>query len=296
MAEKGINPNVGASLINLGGSIFGGVAELIGGSASADAQREQMEKNIQLQREFAQNGIRWKVDDARRAGIHPLYALGANTTSFSPVTVGDTSIGSAFSSMGQNLGRAISATRTADEREEALADLTLERAKLENELLLSQIANLNSSRNPPMPTVGPTPDLMLDGQGDSRKTPKRMVVDQPLSRTVSQPGRPFQQAGAISDFGYVKTPHGYAVVPSKDVKEAIEDQALPEANWAFRNQLLPNFDPRVHSPPAKPPKGYDYWRWDYLRQQYVPGKTVPRHPVMDRWESTRNAVKRFLGY
>lgn len=36
-------------------------------------------KNRNFQREFAQNGISWKVADAKRAGIHPLYALGAST-------------------------------------------------------------------------------------------------------------------------------------------------------------------------------------------------------------------------
>lgn len=41
-------------------------------------------ENLELQREFAQHGIQWKVNDAISAGIHPLAALGADTMSFTP--------------------------------------------------------------------------------------------------------------------------------------------------------------------------------------------------------------------
>lgn len=36
-------------------------------------------QNLALQKDFANNSIQWKVADARKAGIHPLYALGAST-------------------------------------------------------------------------------------------------------------------------------------------------------------------------------------------------------------------------
>lgn len=277
----------------IGGAIISTTGEIIGGGMSASAQREQMEKNIQLQREFAQNGIRWKVEDARRAGIHPLYALGANTTSFSPVTVGDTSMGSAFANIGQNLGRAISATRTADEREEAMADLALERAKLENELLLSQIATTNASMNPPMPSVGGA-GLMLDGQGDSRRSPRGLVVDEPLRRTVSQPGRPEKEAGAVADYSHVRTPFGYSIVPGKDVKERIEDTFIPETSWSVRNQLLPNFMPGKFAPDAKPPKGYDSWKWSYVLQGYIPWKSSWKSQNEITRERLDAGLKRYL--
>lgn len=47
-------------------------------------QNKINKENIELQREFAQHGISWKVDDAISAGIHPLAALGADTMSFTP--------------------------------------------------------------------------------------------------------------------------------------------------------------------------------------------------------------------
>ena len=35
-------------------------------------------------KQFAKRGIQWRVHDAKKAGLHPLAALGAQTTSFSP--------------------------------------------------------------------------------------------------------------------------------------------------------------------------------------------------------------------
>lgn len=51
-------------------------------------QREINAENLKYQKEFAQHGISWRVDDARQAGLHPLAALGAQVTSFSPSFVG----------------------------------------------------------------------------------------------------------------------------------------------------------------------------------------------------------------
>lgn len=50
-----------------------------------DANMQMARENIRNQREFAQNSIQWKVNDAKKAGIHPLMALGNNATSYTPV-------------------------------------------------------------------------------------------------------------------------------------------------------------------------------------------------------------------
>jgi hypothetical protein len=54
-------------------------------------QLEMWQKNYDMQKEFAKHGIQWKVQDAKRAGINPLAALGATTVSGSPIPVGGTS-------------------------------------------------------------------------------------------------------------------------------------------------------------------------------------------------------------
>lgn len=112
-----------------------------------------------LQKEFAKKAIRWKVADAQKAGIHPLYALGANTVSYSPSSVGD--IGPNLAEMGNSIDRAMSATSTQGGRviDASLEKLALERAGLENELLRTNIANARSAGarsqvGPPMPGTG----------------------------------------------------------------------------------------------------------------------------------------------
>lgn len=147
------------ALIAAGASLAGGLINKSSADSNRDAQERIAAQNIAQQREFAQNGIRWKVDDARAAGVHPLFALGANTTSFSPVSVGDsssTAMGDAVASAGQNIGRAAQAAMSAPERQKAAAAdaLTLEKAGLENELLRTQILSLKRAQlGPPMPTL-----------------------------------------------------------------------------------------------------------------------------------------------
>lgn len=48
-------------------------------------QRRQDALNRQMQYDFAQNSIKWRVNDAKQAGIHPLAALGVSPSSASPV-------------------------------------------------------------------------------------------------------------------------------------------------------------------------------------------------------------------
>lgn len=65
------------------------------GLYDAYAQRESQQDanlaNYNMQKEFAQHGIQWKVEDAVRAGIHPAVALGAQTHSASPSFIGEES-------------------------------------------------------------------------------------------------------------------------------------------------------------------------------------------------------------
>lgn len=165
---------LGEALLGIGGSII----DKIFGDDSAEDQ-------AQLQREFAQNGIRWKVEDAKAAGIHPLYALGASTAQYSPI-----SVGTDFASQGQNLGRAIDSMRTPAEKQSAFAKtvegLTLDKMGLENEVLRSQLRNINAAgTGPGMPGT-----TMMAGQGNA--TTKMTVDGIPI--TVDLKNTPAQDA------------------------------------------------------------------------------------------------------
>lgn len=153
------------------GPALSAAASVVGGLFSRDAQKDAnaanaaaAAQNIEMQQKFAKQGIRWKVEDARKAGIHPLYALGASTNSFAPVSVGavpESGLGAGLANAGQDISRAINATRTAPERTEAQAvtRLQLEGMSLDNDIkratYASAVQRLQQNANPPMPTVGP---------------------------------------------------------------------------------------------------------------------------------------------
>lgn len=130
------------------GAGISAIANLFGGSQAQKSQEKMAAQNIALQKEFAQSGIRWKVADAKAAGLHPLAALGAGTTSFSPVSIGSPMAGS-LSSAGQDISRAMNSMATPNEKSSALEALTLERAGLENELLRTRIRGMRAAGSGP---------------------------------------------------------------------------------------------------------------------------------------------------
>lgn len=132
-------------------------------------QREQLDRNEALQREFAQSGVQWKVSDAEKAGIHPLYALGAQTQAFSPITMGASSEAAtgtsrALSDMGQDVSRAIRATTSNEDRvyDTKMRALNLRKAELENNLLASKIATTTGAGIGPGLPTGRTRPLIPD--------------------------------------------------------------------------------------------------------------------------------------
>lgn len=257
-------------MLDAAAAVIGTGAKLWGANQDRKISEQNAERNIQLQREFAQNGISWKVEDAKRAGVHPLFALGANTTSFAPVTVGSNMAG-AMDSMGQDISRAIQATSTSSQRATAVTakmqELALTKAGLENELLATQIAKQKQSLGPPAPAL--VQPQMLDGQSASNITPQPgRIDDEALKRVYSHQNEPGREAGAVAEGGYLRTPSGWAPAKSKDAAERLEDDTIGNLVYAWRNYILPNFGANQNPPPQDPPKGMK-WYFSRLTQQYV---------------------------
>lgn len=198
-------------------SVTGGdLLSLAGGFLGDKNQSSINTANADLQREFAQNGIRWKVEDARAAGIHPLYALGAQTINPSPSYVGGGNLAHNLSQMGQDVSRSIHQTRTAPDRQQAiLNDLTIEKAQLENDVLRQQ---LNNSKLSLLRQVGPPiPGLnMIDGNG---------VLVNPSEVTVPDVSNRGIAAGRGRDPANVEMrvyDGGTMLVPGQEYAEALE--------------------------------------------------------------------------
>lgn len=251
------------------GALIGAGASLLGGVLGQNSQEKTAARNIALQKEFAQSGIQWKVEDAKKAGVHPLAALGAQTTSFSPVSVGSP-LGLGVHNAGQNISQAVHRTMNTDQRTTQLqAALTLENMGLQNDLLRSQIGRMQQTSAPPMP-VGNR--WLIDGQGETslpnssqNPLPGVLVTNNPLKRLASDPTAPWSEAGAVSDLGFARTATGYAPIPSRDTQERIEDNIIGQIAWSIRNQMLPTFGWR-HTPPNLGP-GID-WYYDAGSQEY----------------------------
>lgn len=181
--------------------IVGGVVDRLFGVQDRRQQQDfamqQQAANIAAQREFAQQGIRWKVEDAKAAGIHPLYALGASTHSFSPVSISSPDTPATnFAALGQDLSRSIQAGRTGEERADAFTKtaqaLQLENSGLQNELLRTQIAKLRGQVGPPVPTVSPKVD------GVDMKTVEPHLMG----------GTPYATQGGTSQASHIEDQYG----------------------------------------------------------------------------------------
>lgn len=62
------------------GSVISAVGSLAGAGLSAWSANKVNSDNLAFQREVAQNGVRWKVEDMRAAGLNPLLSTGINAT------------------------------------------------------------------------------------------------------------------------------------------------------------------------------------------------------------------------
>lgn len=117
------------------GGLFSGVGSIAGGLLNAGMQSTINERNYQMQKEFAQNGIQWKVADAEKAGVHKLAALGAQTYQATPSSVAP-DIGGAVSNASKHFGQAIDdfIEDKSTERQLQLDNMRLQNMKLENEI------------------------------------------------------------------------------------------------------------------------------------------------------------------
>lgn len=267
------------------GSLISAGSSLLGGLLGANSAKKAAEQQYRQQKEFAQQGIQWKVADAKKAGIHPLYALGANTTSYAPVSVGNVNPASGLAEAGQDISRALDVTRSASGKMDAFTQtaqsLQLRRMGLENELLASQIAKTRQGSNPPLPTAGDR--MLIEGQGDSP-----LVKTSPMARQSVSAGAPSQEAGAVSEMGYLRTPTGWAAVMSKDAKDRTEDDIGAELAWSVRNRLFPSLGGQLQPPADVKLADDEYWYFNAFKQEYQirkkPSNWLQRSRGFKKWE------------
>lgn len=226
--------SLGASLGGMvGGAVSGKSDEQKAIEANNAEAKRQFDENVALQREFAQNGIRWKVSDTVAAGLHPLAAIGATGASYTPVTTASYSaatgkdntmsgleLGSQF---GQMVSRGMEAKMTRQERQMEYAqratqlmmqqqqgvdnhDLTRAQIGLIEAQTLNALEAHSRYQPPAMPS---TFGNKMPGQGDSGDK----YVD-----------------SAINLYGLTRDDQGRIVgfVPSDALKQRAEDTLIIE--------------------------------------------------------------------
>lgn len=207
---------------------IGGIASAFGGGGSNYKGQVGM---MNAQARISREDIPLRVKAYTDAGIHPLYGMSGQQFTPTPVTVGEEpSAGERLAHMGQNISRAASAYTTSSERafKKASDALTLENMKLQNDLLRAQTTAIGSPSNPPIP--GPSDVDALAGQSATR-------------------GLPGYERHVSPDAGFSRTRNGdIAVVPSQDVKNRIEDMAIPEIQWYLRQAVTSSPDGYVWNP------------------------------------------------
>lgn len=250
----------------IGGAI-GAVGSLIGGGISANTSNNLAGLNYNAQKEFAQNGIRWRVEDAKRAGIHPLYALGASTASYSPVSGygGDYGISDALSNLGQGIDRARMAKQTREERQadqarQEMQDVfSLARFQQEQRyqdaqirLIDSEIARNKVASDVARASIGMPPSMpgsptLLPGQGDALPSGTKVA--------------PYWDE-SIPQVGFAHDPSGkkVAILPSDPMAQRTEDKLvvewLPWFGAALDNLGAKLFGKEVHGYWWHGDKGY----------------------------------------
>lgn len=213
----------------IGGALIGAGANLLGGLFGRRSSESSGNKNAELQKQFAQKGVRWRVADAKAAGIHPLAALGASLPAGAPAFVG--SSGDWMGAAGQDISRAVQATMTQDERrgasqfQQAYNAAMLENMNLQNDLLKQRINN--AQLPPPMPAhvstfpVAPgdvhTSTLTADSVGP-------MTAQIKPSEVESRGAYPGVTAGDRDMYSQFTSPdYGAWNLHSKDASNALEE-------------------------------------------------------------------------
>lgn len=259
-------------------SALGAIGDYSSSKSSGSQARRQVAASNALQKEFAQNSIQWRVADAKAAGIHPLYALGAAGASYSPtIAMPDRP---SFSAMGQDISRSIMAGMSETERRreveaaamrQSITDKQqIENNSLQNEMLRLQIARLSQDQVPP-----PAPMVMGGAAGSLDR-----VQPIPAMPTINSAYNIAREAGNVTDYAYARQDDGGLIpIPSMDTKNRIEDMGIESWLWSWRNRLNPGVMLQGLRPPSVeefplPPN--HVWAWDPLRQAFYPRSTVRR--------------------
>lgn len=101
------------------GAGIGAIGSLLGGRSDKKAAAKAQKQQMAWDRHVLQNQIQWRVEDAKKAGIHPLAALGAQISPASPlpgVPGGGDAVADGMGAIGDAIAKALSVERKLEQR------------------------------------------------------------------------------------------------------------------------------------------------------------------------------------
>lgn len=260
-------------------------ASLAGGALSAFTGAKNAKKQAAMQQQFAKNAIQWKVKDALKAGVHPLYALGANTVSYQPTSVGGSDYG--VGEAGRQIAAGIASQDQPGGRAQDLAiaaqEAQIEGLRLDNEIKKADLGSKLGTVNPAGSPIPFYAHYLMDGQGNSNPVPPGMDPNNIKYQTrtdVADPASPAYVYGASPSVRLARTSTGgWEPVIPPELAESLESDRLGELIWMIRNRVLPSVtlgqygaQPNI---PREPYEGLYY------------------NPFFQEWQKTRRGIPNF---
>lgn len=227
---------------DLGGLLGSGISAIAGMWEGAQNRKDAdaaARRNLLAQYDFAQHGIQWKVQDAINAGINPLAALGASTSSFSNVA-GDMP-SSGIGAAGRSIGDALRGAFDKEDEEERKLDLQTKR--LRNDYLQAQIDKL---KNPgAAPAINPS--QLMPGQSEGEHvspwsgSSSGAIKVKPFELTPGAVIDPGYMPGKNPDVEFTLTPTGQGDAKVIADKAMRSNDIIGPLQWHARNTVLPAF-------------------------------------------------------
>lgn len=138
------------------GSAVGVAGNLIGGAMSdsrtSKASYESWLQNYNAQKEFAQNSILWRVQDAKRAGVNPNAVVGGQSVGYTPQDISQTQdfatgIARAGNILAERMGQLQLANANEDLKSKKL-DNQVKGVELANKVIESKMGQLPKTMTP----------------------------------------------------------------------------------------------------------------------------------------------------
>lgn len=224
------------------GGALSGVSNFFGNQSALDFSRKQFE----YQKEMAKNQLQWRVEDAKKAGLHPMAALGLGASSFSPVGVSQSPYDfSWIGQMGQSADYAAAKAKDSQEQQEAKR-LMQAQAFLQSENLQLQNDGLrldNEFRQWKMQQAmsGATTQGLNGPSGPSLRNSSLIPGqdDSPPIKGSVPSGDPMYQ------FMETSVPGVYTLQPGSDWSQVYEDKGFPLEQWPLVKSNAVDYAGRV---------------------------------------------------